>query len=108
MIDVGMTIDGARVSGAGGFSVRNPATEEELSRAPACSGEQLDAAVASGKRAFASWKRDEAARRAALLKAAELVEGQGNELARLLTLEQGKPLAHATAEGVGRAPPLTA
>src|SRR5579871_1530254 len=98
MSDFAMTIDGAACAAGDDFGVLNPATEEELARAPSCSSTQLDDAVAAAKRACASWGRDEALRRDALRKAAELVQASANDIARTLTLEQGKPLAHATGE----------
>ncbi|HEX4336620.1 MAG TPA: aldehyde dehydrogenase family protein [Polyangiaceae bacterium] len=106
MTTFGMTIDGVETSGDGSFGVLNPATEDEAGHAPTCSGRQLDDAVASAKRAFRTWKRDESARRAALRNAAELVEANANDIARTLTIEQGKPLSHATAEVYGSAAQL--
>jgi acyl-CoA reductase-like NAD-dependent aldehyde dehydrogenase len=58
MSEFAMTIDGQSQRGAEQFGVINPATEEELARAPVCSPEQLNQAVASAQRAFGSWKRD--------------------------------------------------
>ncbi|HVW28139.1 MAG TPA: aldehyde dehydrogenase family protein [Polyangiaceae bacterium] len=101
-----MTIDGAPCGSTDDFGVINPATEEEIARAPSCSSAQLDDAVASAKRAFAHFRRDEAARRDALRKAGELLEASANDVARTLTLEQGKPLSHATAEVLGSAAQL--
>jgi acyl-CoA reductase-like NAD-dependent aldehyde dehydrogenase len=106
MTTFGMTIDGVETSGNDSFGVVNPATEDEAGRAPVCGEAQLDGAVASAKRAFSAWRRDESVRRAALRRAAELLEGSANEIARTLTLEQGKPLAHATAEVFGAAAQL--
>ena len=106
MTDGQMTIDGVPCTASESFGVRNPATEEELGRAPSCSAAQLETAIASAKRAFTTWRRDEAARRTALRRAAELLEGKANQIARTLTLEQGKPLSHATAEVFGSAAQL--
>jgi acyl-CoA reductase-like NAD-dependent aldehyde dehydrogenase len=103
-----MTIDGQQVEAASTTAVINPATEGEAGRAPSCSSAQLDAAVAAAKRAFKTWSRDEEARRKALRAAAELVQARVNEIARTLTLEQGKPLAHATGEVMGAAAQLKA
>src|SRR5262245_49772151 len=101
-----MSIDGTQQSGASSFGVVNPATEEVFAEAPQCSRQQLDQAVAAAERAFKSWRSDEQARRAALLKASELIAGKAQELAQTLTLEQGKPLAQAANEALGAAAQL--
>lgn len=103
-----MTIDGKQVQTATTTAVINPATEGEAGRAPACTSEQLDSAVAAAKRAFNTWRRDEEARRTALRNAAELVQAKAAQIATTLTLEQGKPLAHATGEVTGAAAQLKA
>ena len=102
-----MSIDGQQErGGAGSFDVLNPATEETIGQAPECSRDQLNQAVAAAKRAFVTWRRDEGARRAALAKAAELLQAKVAEIANTLTLEQGKPLAQATGEVMGAAAQL--
>jgi len=106
MTDYTLTIDGAQQRAARTFAVLNPATEEVVGQAPACSAEQLDAAVAAAKRAFATWRQDEAARRQALVHGAELLAARAPEIARTLTLEQGKPLAQALGEVSGAAAQL--
>ena len=98
MSEFTMSIDGQQQRGAERFGVINPATEEVFAEAPECTPEQLDQAVASAERAFQTWKRDEEARRKLLLTAAEHVQAQATELARTLTMEQGKPLAQAAGE----------
>jgi len=103
-----MTIDGQQIEAASTTSVINPATEGEAGRAPACSAAQLDAAVAAAKRAFTTWKRDEEARRRALRHAAELLQARVGQLAVTLTMEQGKPLTHATGEVMAAAAQLKA
>ncbi|HLK40712.1 MAG TPA: aldehyde dehydrogenase family protein, partial [Polyangiaceae bacterium] len=52
----------------------------------------------SARLAFRLWAKDEPARRAALVGAADAVQRAGPELARVLTDEQGKPLAQALRE----------
>jgi len=103
-----MSIDGEQQRGAHSFAVINPATEEEFARAPACSREQLDDAAQAAQRAFASWRRDEGARREAIRKAAELLQAKAQEIGHTLTLEQGKPLAQAVNEVAGAAAQLKA
>ncbi len=103
-----MSIDGEQQHGAETFGVINPATEQEFARAPSCSAEQLETAITSAHRAFASWKRDESARRSALRKGAELLHGKAAEIGVTLSMEQGKPLAQATGEVLGAAAQLKA
>src|SRR5271168_2266418 len=98
MSDLAMTIGGREVRSDRTFPVANPATEQEFARAPLCSAEQLDEAMNAAARAFTSWRRDEAARRSALRDCAALVTAASDELAALLTAEQGKPLADAARE----------
>jgi acyl-CoA reductase-like NAD-dependent aldehyde dehydrogenase len=103
-----MSIDGEQHTAAQSYGVINPATEEEFARAPSCSREQLEAAISAAQRAFATWKRDESARRSALRKGAELLQAKAADIGRTLTLEQGKPLAQATGEVLGAAAQLKA
>jgi acyl-CoA reductase-like NAD-dependent aldehyde dehydrogenase len=93
-----MTIDGQAISAGPTFDVVDPATGEEFARAPECSREQLDAAMDSATRAGRSWRTDEAGRVAALHAMADAVDEHGEELAALLTAEQGKPLGAARYE----------
>ena len=100
---VTMTIDCEQVSGTQQFEVINPATEEILGTAPECSEDELDAAVAAAERAFKLWRQDLNLRRSVLHKCAERMRANVDELARLLTQEQGKPLAKAMGEIGGAA-----
>jgi acyl-CoA reductase-like NAD-dependent aldehyde dehydrogenase len=103
-----LSIDGKQLAGAGTFAVLNPATEEEVGRAPLCSADQLETAVAAAKRAFTTWRRDEDGRRRALKSAAELLQARAQEIGRTLTLEQGKPIAQGVGEVLGAAAQLKA
>ncbi len=87
-------IDGERVSAAGDTEpVLNPATGEEMARAPRSSAEEVDRAVLAARRAFDGWSRATPAERsAALLAVADIVEEHGEELARLEALNAGKPI----------------
>ncbi len=93
-----MTIAGRFVEGTDYFDVENPATGEIYGRAPECSPAQLDDAMEAAQRAFDQWKDDEQSRRGCLLAAADAVEGALEDLASLITHEQGKPLAEARSE----------
>ncbi|RSS60884.1 aldehyde dehydrogenase family protein [Streptomyces sp. WAC07061] len=80
------------------FAVVDPATGEAFDEAPDQQPDQLDEAVARAERAWRGWRGDRAARTTALRAAADAVETAGDDLARLLTREQGKPLAESYAE----------
>ncbi|TDC53340.1 aldehyde dehydrogenase family protein [Actinomadura sp. KC345] len=95
-----MTIDGRAVDAPATFGVINPATGEVAEQAPDASREQLDAAMASARDAYAGWRGDESARRKALLAAADVMFARSEEIGRILTLEQGKPLSEGTMEVV--------
>ncbi|MDX6740485.1 aldehyde dehydrogenase family protein [Actinocorallia sp. A-T 12471] len=101
MTQYGMTIGGESVKGEGAFDVVNPATGQVYAQAPDCSAEQLDAAFESARTAYRGWKDDLAARRAALHAAGDLLMAKAQELAPVLTAEQGKPLGEAAAEVFG-------
>lgn len=104
MDDFRLLINGELVAGDLSMEVINPATEEVIDRCPRASRAQLDAAVAAAKAAFPGWSETPLATRAAALEAiADRIEANIDKLARLLTQEQGKPLADATAEVAGTA-----
>jgi acyl-CoA reductase-like NAD-dependent aldehyde dehydrogenase len=99
MSDYKLLIGGKLVDGDATMDVVNPATEEILAVCPRGSQRQLDAAVAAAKDAFKGWARTAmSTRRAAVMKLADALEARTDEFARLLTQEQGKPLAESTAE----------
>lgn len=88
-----LSINGKLVETKASFEVMNPATGEVLANAPAASPEQLDEAVAAAKSAFKSWSAlGYDARESYLVAYADALQEHRDELSRLLTLEQGKPL----------------
>jgi acyl-CoA reductase-like NAD-dependent aldehyde dehydrogenase len=93
-----MTIDGQAAPTASTFDVLNPATNETYAEAPECSKEQLDAAMDSAAKAYRDWKSDEGARRDMLRQAAAVLLGASQDLAPVLTAEQGKPTSDANLE----------
>ncbi|WP_245623169.1 aldehyde dehydrogenase family protein [Spirillospora albida] len=95
-----MTIGGESVAAPATFGVVDPATGEVAEQAPDASRDQLDAAMAAARDAFPAWRADEPARRKALLAAADVLFARSEEIGRIITLEQGKPLADATMEVV--------
>jgi len=96
-----MYINGELVDAASGktIEVRNPATGEVVGAVPRGAVSEVDAAVEAAAKAFPAWAALSPSKRAALMHAAaEKMKAAVPEIARLLTLEQGKPLAHATLE----------
>lgn len=94
-----MTIGGRMVAADRSIDVINPATGAVFAEAPDCSAEQLDAAVESARAAFKGWRDTPLEDRQALLrKAARVIEAHSDELARLFTMEQGRPLQGALSE----------
>jgi len=99
-----MLIGGKMVDGDLSMDVINPATEQVIARCPRASLAQLDAAVAAARAAFPVWSAMSMdARRAALVTAADTIEANAADIARILTQEQGKPLAAALEETYGAA-----
>jgi 1-pyrroline dehydrogenase len=80
-------------------AVLNPATGEELARAPASAAEDVEAAVRAATRAFPGWRDTPPAERSlALLRIADAIEEHGEELCRLESLDVGKPIEHMREE----------
>lgn len=80
-------------------AVINPANNEVLGCVPNMGREETHLAVDAAERAFKLWKKYTAHERAALLKKwFHLMHEYADELAKLMTLEQGKPLTEALGE----------
>ncbi|QJD60610.1 CoA-acylating methylmalonate-semialdehyde dehydrogenase [Pseudomonas sp. gcc21] len=76
--------------------VINPATQEVLARVPFATPEEINAAVASSREAFKTWRKTPIGARARIfLKYQQLIRENMKELAAILTSEQGKTLADA-------------
>ncbi|MDI5922919.1 NAD-dependent succinate-semialdehyde dehydrogenase [Halomonas sp. LR5S13] len=85
--------------GARRFAVTNPATGETLAEVPDLDAEVAREAVTAAADAWPAWKRRTAKERATLLRAwFDAIMANQEALARLMTLEQGKPLAEARGE----------
>jgi len=85
--------DGARID------VVNPADEQVVGSVPVATAADLDDALAAADRGWRAWREVDAwTRSAALRKAAGLLRERIDDLARVLTLEQGKPLPEARGE----------
>ncbi len=96
-----MLIDGEWLAdgGDGSMSVSNPATEQTIGECPKVSNEQLEAAVSAAAEAFPKWAATPGAERHKILRrAAELLRERSPEIARIMTLEVGKPTEQALAE----------
>ncbi len=92
-----MWINGAGVDSVSGtgqvIEVIDPATEEVLDTVPAGTPQDIERAVAAAKAAFPGWQQVTAVERANLLhQAAARMRVHVDELVRLLTLEEGKPI----------------
>ena len=86
------------------FPVVDPASGETIGEVPLATPADLDEALAAADRAFGLWRATPVETRAAVLhKAAALLRERADEIGRLLTLEQGKPLAEARGEVQGSA-----
>ena len=89
-------INGAWAAAQSGktFDVTNPATGKPVGSAPDSDVADTDAAIAAAAAAFPKWRALHAKDRTKImLKWADLIEQHTEDLARLLTAEQGKPLA---------------
>jgi succinate-semialdehyde dehydrogenase/glutarate-semialdehyde dehydrogenase len=96
-----MYIDGQWCQGStgDGEDVVNPATEAVLGRLPHASAADLDKALAAAKKGAEIWRRTNAYERGRILeKASDLVRARADQIATVLTTEQGKVLAEAKME----------
>ena len=97
--DFSLLIGGALEQSTEHLDVINPALGEVFARCPAATRDHLDRAVNAARTAFGAWRGRSFAERAALVKRmSQVLREHQNELAELLTREQGKPLAQSVAE----------
>ncbi|MBS9402729.1 NAD-dependent succinate-semialdehyde dehydrogenase [Halomonas sp. TRM85114] len=81
------------------IDVTNPATNEQLGTVPKLSKDEVSAAIDAADRAFPLWKVKTAKQRASILRRwFDLCMEHQEDLAHILTLEQGKPLQEARGE----------
>ena len=86
------------------LEIINPATEEVIGKVSHARKEDLDLALKGAENAFNEWKHVSAYDRSKILrKAADIVRSRADQIATLMTLEQGKPLAEAKGETLGAA-----
>jgi betaine-aldehyde dehydrogenase len=95
-----LLIGGEQVAGTGAsLAVENPATEETLAEVAQASGDQVDAAVAAAREAGRAWGSMPAIERGELLhEVAVRLRANADEIARVMTLEGGKPLVENSDE----------
>jgi succinate-semialdehyde dehydrogenase/glutarate-semialdehyde dehydrogenase len=94
-------IDGAWVGAESGavFEVRNPATGESLGTVPDMGAAETRAAIHAAAKAQASWRALTPKERARIMRDwCELIMGEQERLAEIITAEQGKPMVEARGE----------
>src|ERR687888_256468 len=94
-------IDGAWVDADSGktLAVHNPATGEELGTVPRMAGAEAKRAIEAAERAWPAWRAKTAKERAAILrKWFDLMMANQEDLAQIMTAEQGKPLTESRGE----------
>jgi succinate-semialdehyde dehydrogenase/glutarate-semialdehyde dehydrogenase len=103
---VSLFIDGEWCKGSGGRAqpVLNPATGEVIGEVPHAAAADLDRALAAAAKGFAGWRKVSGFDRYKVLrKAAEILRSRADEIATVLTLEQGKPVGEAKMETLASA-----
>lgn len=81
------------------LNVENPATGTVIGTIALAGGEETEAAIAAAETAMVSWRKTTADARSAILERwFDLIIENRDELARIMTIEQGKPLAEAKGE----------
>src|SRR5699024_12407660 len=81
------------------FTVKNPATGEVLETVRRHTPEEIEQALENGAKAYEYWKKTTAHERSQLLrKWSELIQANKEEIATLMTKENGKPLAESIGE----------
>ncbi len=99
--DVSLFIDGAWVKAAGGHTqpILNPATGEQIGTVPVAEKADLDRALAAAAKGFNAWKKVSAFDRYKLMrKAADNLRSRAEDIGKIMTMEQGKPLMEAKME----------
>ncbi|MEM7408222.1 MAG: NAD-dependent succinate-semialdehyde dehydrogenase [Pseudomonadota bacterium] len=104
--DVQLFINGQWRDGAEGktLPIIDPATEEEIGRLAHATRPDLDAALEAAEKGFEIWRKTSAFERYQLMrKAANLLRERKEDIAWLMTRDQGKPIAQSTMELAGGA-----
>jgi acyl-CoA reductase-like NAD-dependent aldehyde dehydrogenase len=94
--DFRQLIGGKLVPGSATIDVIDPATGEVIAQSPVADADQVEEAVQAARSAFPAWSATPIETRAAAVqRLADVIETRAVEIARVVTLEQGKPLASA-------------
>ncbi len=92
-------INGEWMAGSSRFDVRDPATGQKLADVANLGAAETEAALKAAEKAWPAWRAKPAKERAAvLMKWFALLHQHADDLARIMTAEQGKPLAEAKGE----------
>jgi len=99
--DLALYINGEIMKGGGRREqdIINPANMQVLGKLPHATRADLDLALASAEKAFASWRKSSPMERSKILRrVAELARERADSIGRNITLDMGKPLAEAVGE----------
>ena len=92
-------LDGAWLSGSGTIAVTNPATGATLGSVPRMGAAEARRAIEAAERALPAWSAKTAKERAVILrKWFDLMMANQEDLAKIMTAEQGKPLTESRGE----------
>lgn len=99
--EIQLYIDGAWTKGSGQRSqpVLNPATGDAIGIVPYAETADLDQALAAADKGFSAWRKVSAYDRyKTMRKAADLIRGRADDIAKIMVQEQGKPFMEAKGE----------
>jgi succinate-semialdehyde dehydrogenase/glutarate-semialdehyde dehydrogenase len=97
--ELNLLIDGQWRTRPGDLAIVNPMDETVLGHLPHATRSDLDDALAAAERGFGVWRRTAPAARSAIMaKATQIVRCRVDDIAMVMTLEQGKPIAQARTE----------
>ena len=104
--DVQLFLDGTWTKATGGASIDviNPATGSKIGVVASATKADLDKALAAADRAFKTWSKVSVFERYNIMRqAAQILRSRADAIARIMTLEQGKPLAQSKMEAMSGA-----
>jgi succinate-semialdehyde dehydrogenase/glutarate-semialdehyde dehydrogenase len=99
--DLQLFIDGVWKSGEGreAHPVVNPVDAQPIAELPFATRADIDEALAASERAWPDWRSTDVEKRGAILhKTAQLLRERAEQIGRIMTQEQGKPLAESKSE----------
>ena len=94
-------VDGAWIAADSGetIAVTNPANGQTIAQVPRCGAAETERAIAAAQQAFTTWRETTAAERSRILRRwFDLMLAHQDDLALIMTAEQGKPLAESRGE----------